>query len=82
MSDAEYMMNNYTAAQNQGCWDDDYDDAYYDSQEFADQMAAWEEEYERIGKYKFDNIELNINGNHQCKDDTCPDWDKHNAHWF
>ena len=24
MSDAEYMMNNYTEAQNQGMWEEDY----------------------------------------------------------
>ena len=24
MADAEYMMNNYTTAQNQGMWDDNY----------------------------------------------------------
>ena len=78
MADAEYMMNNYSAAQNQGCWDDNAYDSYFDSMEFAQEQAKWEEEHERIGKYKFEWIEASFYGRHTCLDETCADYDTHN----
>ena len=71
MADAEYMMNNYSTAQNQGCWDD-YDDFEY-------QLKKWEKKNGPIEDYDFDTPRFNDDKDfsaYKCNDTTCANYEE------
>ena len=63
MADAEYMMNNYSAAQNQGCWDDDGID-------WDKQIALYELTAADPNLPIFQRIDHDL----ECKDTSCKNY--------
>ena len=70
MSDAQYMMDNYTQDQCMGIWDD-VDE--WNSYEPTAEEIAYDELTKDMPPYVL-NLKDNVNASVNCWDDTCSNW--------